>query len=128
MRTHRPERVKSQIAKELSMIFQHEFDLPIGTIITITEVDITRKMEDAKVKISILPEKHEKKIMQNLQRMRGVFQHMLNEKMNIRPMPHIEFVQDKGMEAAARVEKILLEEGIAENAVGEAESKGEEAA
>jgi ribosome-binding factor A len=40
----------------------------------------------------------------------GHLQHLLNKKMNIRPMPRIAFAPDRGLENAAKVEK-LLEEG-----------------
>jgi ribosome-binding factor A len=42
----------------------------------------------------------------------GNLQHLLNKKMNIRPMPRISFEIDGGLENAAKVEKALLCENI----------------
>lgn len=108
MRTHRPLRVQSVIQKELSAILQSELNVPVGTLVTISDVVVSRKMEDAKIMISILPKGREEKIMNYLERNRGVFQHLLNQKMNIRPMPRIAFAYDAGLEHAAHVEKLLM--------------------
>ncbi len=109
MRFHRTERVNKLIRAELSKIIIKEFEFP-GALVTLTEVETDKKMERAKVGVSVLPESAEKKVMYELERKTGWLQHLLFVKMNIRPMPMIAFRIDRGYENAAEVEKALLKE------------------
>ena len=108
MRFHRPERVGSLIREELSMILLREAEFP-GALVTITEVVVDKKMDNAKVRISALPIERAEEVMRVLEHMAGHFQHLLNKKMGIRPMPRISFQIDRGLENAAVVEKKLMD-------------------
>lgn len=50
--------------------------------------------------------------MKILEKNRGYLQHLLIKKINIKPMPKIVFKIDRGIEAASKVEKILIEDRI----------------
>jgi ribosome-binding factor A len=108
MRFHRPERVGSVIREELAKLILREAEFP-GALVTITDVVVDKKMENAKVKISAIPLERARGAIKVLNGMVGNLQHLLNKKMNIRPMPHIFFQIDGGLENAAKVEKKLLE-------------------
>jgi len=111
MRTFRTMRVEGVIAQELSAFIKRDVDLPLGTLVTINSVSVSsKKMELAKVMVSVLPDDKADEVMEILNRFRGQLQHALNHKMNIQPMPRIVFVYDKGPEHAARIEKIMIEE------------------
>ena len=114
MRFHRPERVGSLIREELSLLILREAEFP-GALVTITEVVVDKKMEHAKVKISMIPSERAGSAIKVLNHMIGNFQHLLNKKMNIRPMPRISFEIDGGLENAAKVEKALLSEKISDD-------------
>jgi ribosome-binding factor A len=109
MRFHRAERVSKLIREELAKIIIKEMEFP-GVLVTLTEVEIDKKMEHAKVGVSVLPEAAEEKVMRNLESRTGWLQHLLFVKINIRPMPMIAFHADRGYENAAEVEKALLKE------------------
>jgi ribosome-binding factor A len=109
MRFHRPERVGSLIREELSRLILREAEFP-SALVTITDVHVDKKMDNARVKLSILPVEKAPGAMRTLQGMIGNLQHLLNKKMGIRPMPRISFEMDHGLENAARVEKALLED------------------
>lgn len=109
MRFHRPERVGSLIREELSQLIIREAEFP-GALVTITDVIVDKKMDHAKVKVSALPLERGEAALKTLNSMIGNLQHLLNKKMNIRPMPRISFEIDGGLENAARVEKALLDE------------------
>jgi ribosome-binding factor A len=52
---YRPLRVGQVIRDELGKLFLREVEFPEGAIATITEVDVDDKMDEAAVKISVLP-------------------------------------------------------------------------
>ena len=108
MHFHRPERVSSLIREELAQLILREAEFP-GALVTITDVVVDKKMDNAKVKISAIPLERAAGAIKVLDSMAGHLQHLLNKKMNIRPMPRIVFQIDTGLENAAVVEKKLME-------------------
>lgn len=102
-------RVANLIRDELSNIIIREMELP-DTLVTITEVEVEKKLNDATVKISVIPSEKSEAILKEFLKIRGKLQHLLNNKLNIKPMPRIQFKIDYGPEKAARVEKLLLDQ------------------
>lgn len=106
MKLFRSERVASVIQEELSRMIIREVELP-GGLITVVAVDVDKKMEHARVRVSVLPAAMEARALRSLNMRIGEFQHALNRKMGIRPMPLILFMIDRGNENAARVNELL---------------------
>lgn len=106
---HRPLRVSKLIREALSEIIARELEFG-GALVTITEVEIDKKIEHAKIWVSILPQKKEKDALRVLRSAQGNLQHLLLKKINIKPMPRIAFEIDRGPGEAAKVEKLLLHE------------------
>ena len=106
----RSERVGKLIREELSKMILREVELP--ALATITEVEVDKKLEGARVKVSIIPATGEKKVIEELTKKAGYLQHLLLKKINIKPMPRIMFVVDHGFENAALVEKLLGQDTI----------------
>lgn len=109
MRNYRDLRVASVIRKELSILLLREVDFE-GAIVTITEVSIDEGFAWADVFVSVLPTGREADTLRTLKRATPHLHHLLNRKLNIRPMPRIRFKFDRGPEHAAKIEKILLED------------------
>ncbi len=109
MRFHRPERVSDLIIEEFNKIIVHELEFP-GTLVTVIDVEVSKDLKVAKVKISVIPPEKTKKIFTALNLAKGRLQFLLHRKLNIRPMPRIEFEIDRGLEQAADIEKKLLDE------------------
>lgn len=107
----RPLRVASVIQEELSKIIIRELEFP-GFLVTITFVDVDRKMEGALVYFGVIPSEQAAAALRILNKARGFLQHLLLKKMNIKPMPEIIFKIDKGVERAAAIEKLLIEAKI----------------
>ena len=104
----RPQRVKKLIREELARIILREVEFP-GALVTVTDVDVDNKLENAKVKVSVIPGEFSLKVLELLRKEAGRLHHLLFKKINIKPMPLISFEIDYGVENAARVEKRLLE-------------------
>jgi ribosome-binding factor A len=106
----RSERVGKLIREELSKMILREAEFP--ALVTITEVEVDKKLEGARVKMSVIPASGEKAVLAELTARAGYFQHLLLKKINIKPMPRILFVIDHGFENAAKVEKLLGQDTI----------------
>ncbi len=102
-------RVGNLIRDELGKIILKEMEFP-DALVTITDVEIGEDMDWAKVMISVIPPAKAENALKSLRLNRGRLQHMLLRKINIKPMPKIGFEIDRGVENAARVEKLLIED------------------
>lgn len=91
----RLERVNRLIKEELSRIILKEFDFPLDVLITLTRVETTNNLIQAKVYISVMPEKKTKDILQMLNRGIYELQQKLNKRLNMRPVPRIYFREEK---------------------------------
>jgi ribosome-binding factor A len=109
MKFYRYERVASLIREKLSWILEREVEVP-AALITITEVVVEKKLDYAKVRVSVFPSEKASQAMRELGRRVGELQFTLARQLNIRPMPRISFLLDRGPENAAKVEKALLED------------------
>ena len=106
---YRSSRVSNLVRDELSQLIVRELEFP-NAIATITEVQVTKKLDEAKVMVSVLPSKEEAGVFNILSGARNRLQHLLMKKLNIKPMPHIHFEIDRGLENAAAVEKLLIDD------------------
>jgi len=105
---YRDLRMGQLIRDELSQYILKTMEFENGAFVTLTEVEVTKKLDHAKVLISVIPSPEALKVLKKLQENRGQLQHFLNHKLNIKPMPSIVFEIDRGPENAANVEKALL--------------------
>lgn len=72
--------------------------------VTINSVEVTGKMESALVRVSVIPEEKGKEVYELLQKERGTLQFKLLRKLNIKPMPRLEFGLIR-IEEAEKIEK-----------------------
>ncbi len=104
---HRPERVQKLIREELSKIILKELEFD-GALVTITEVEVDKKLGLARVMLSVLPSSSANKALAIAERAAGNLQYVLMKKINIKPMPRIRFEIDRGPQHAADIERLLL--------------------
>jgi len=105
----RDQRAGQLIRDELSKIITKELEIN-DALLTITEVEVDKKLEAAKVRISVLPSGKTKEVFDLLNKVRDRLQTILFKTLNMRPTPRIQFEIDRGLENAAIVEKTLLGE------------------
>lgn len=106
---HRKERLNSLIREELSKIIIKELEFD-GALVTITEVETSGELDSAIINFSVIPINKSKDVLKILNSNAGRLQHFLIKKMRIKFCPRIKFKIDTGLEKAAKVEKILIEE------------------
>jgi len=119
---YRPERVAGLIEKELSLLIAKNVEFPAGALVTITKADVDKKLEHAKIGVSIIcpsgtspkgrPSDCRAEVLRILGKVAGHLQYLLMKKVNIKPLPRIVFEIDHGIEKMARIEKLFLDDKI----------------
>ncbi|OGZ63688.1 MAG: ribosome-binding factor A [Candidatus Staskawiczbacteria bacterium RIFCSPLOWO2_01_FULL_40_39] len=103
---NRIEKVNSLLEHEIGKIISRDFNFH-GTLVTLTHVDATANLIEAKAYISAFPEEKTDKVVEVLNK--GVYdiQQKINKMLNMRPIPKIIFIKDKVIAEAAKVEELL---------------------
>ncbi|HNU96742.1 MAG TPA: 30S ribosome-binding factor RbfA [Candidatus Portnoybacteria bacterium] len=99
-------RVNSLMQEKIAEILQREIFIK-DVFITVQNVDVSKDLNYAKIKISVFPFKESKKVLEILKKQSSNLQRILNEKVTIKFVPRIRFVLDRIEEKAVRVEEIL---------------------
>ncbi len=107
MRFFRKDRVSSLIREKLAWLIARDIEIP-GALVTVTDVDVDKKLDRAMTFISVIPEEKGMEALKVLKARAGEIRFTLLKQINIKPMPMIFFELDRGPENAARVEKALL--------------------
>jgi len=105
----RLQRVNQLIKKELSQILLREAEFPPEVLVTITRVESTPNLIQAKVFISVIPEEKFSDVLRILNRNIYTLQQKINQRFKMRPVPQIKFVGEKKTKEAGRIEEILEE-------------------
>jgi len=103
------EKVNAFIKKELGNIILKEIDVFPGILLTITRVESSSNLIEAKVFISILPEDKAEDVIELLKRKIYFIQQVLNKKLKIRPVPKIIFIKESKTTEAERIDELLRE-------------------
>ncbi len=104
--TNRIEKVNSLLEHEIGKIISRDFNFS-GSLVTLTHVDATANLIEARAYISVFPEDKTDKVISVLNS--GVYdvQQKINRTLNMRPIPKIMFVRDKEIAGASRIEELL---------------------
>jgi ribosome-binding factor A len=105
----RPERVAHLMRREIAGILEHEINDPrLGTMVSVTDVEVTQDLSFAKVYVSMLEQGAERvDAMKALQHASGFVRHALRPKLGLREVPELKFLLDKSVEQGARVDDLL---------------------
>ena len=122
----RPERVAELMKREIAGILGQELRDPrLSSMVSVTEVEVTKDLSFARVFVSMLAEGEEReRALEALQRAAGFIRHQLAPRLGLREVPELRFVHDASIERGARVEEILkkLERGEPVEDAGEGEA------
>jgi len=104
---NRIQRVNSLIKNELSQIILREVDFPKDVLVTITQVEVSKDLNQARVHISVIPGEQVDRAFKILNRRIYDLQQKLNRRLKMRPIPRIKFLKEEKTSEAARVEELL---------------------
>ena len=109
----RPERLGEQIREEVSQIVLGELSDPRIGFVTVTDVEVSSDLRNARIYVSILGSDDE--VARSLGALRaasGFIRWHLGRALNLRHLPDLHFAHDKTARTATRIEEILKEEGV----------------
>jgi ribosome-binding factor A len=106
----RPERLAETLKEEISVVVGFELDDPELQNATVTDVEVSPDMRDAKVYVLVTGDEAEiKRTLKNLQNAAGFVRQQVAMNLDLRFAPHIHFARDTAEENAARVGRLLNE-------------------
>ncbi len=107
--SRRTERVNELLRKELSWLLAKEMNDPrLPLLVTITRVDISADLRQAKVFISIMGDGEEKQVtVRMLQAASGFLRRELRPRLTLRYVPALLFQLDESIEEGAQMLQIM---------------------
>ena len=117
--TNRIDRVNSLLQHEISKILLKDFAFSPEILVTLTRVDTTGNMIEAKAYVSVFPEEKSAGILNALQKSTYDIQYQINRTLRMRPVPKIRFVKETEISHAAKIEEILAKVKESEGRSGE---------
>ncbi|WP_017727356.1 30S ribosome-binding factor RbfA [Halalkalibacterium ligniniphilum] len=104
----RAHRVGEQMKKELSDILMREIKDPRITFVTVTGVDVTGDLQQAKVYITVLGDDEQKEAtLQGLSKAKGFIRSEVGKRIRLRKTPDLIFEFDNSIEYGNRIESLL---------------------
>ncbi|TNJ66152.1 30S ribosome-binding factor RbfA [Paenibacillus hemerocallicola] len=101
-------RVGEQIKKELSQILQSELKDPRVGFITVTGVDVTNDLSQAKVFLSVLGTEQQKEdSLKAIAKATGFIRSELSKRIRLRITPELQFQFDSSIEYGSRIDELL---------------------
>jgi len=106
---NRVRRVEEMVKRVISEALIGEVDIPHGERITVTKVDMSPDLRNAKVFFSILAETEEEKqtIFLGVRKRRKEIRRIVGREMELRLVPSLKFEIDNTAEEAARIEALI---------------------
>lgn len=105
----RIERVNELLKEEIGNILLKDVEFPEGVLATITRVEVSPNMFEAKVFISVFPDNKTDNVFNILNKIIYGIQQKINSRLRMRPIPRISFVREEKTREAARVEELIDE-------------------
>ena len=104
----RPQRVANAIRKEISNMIHEDLKDPRIGFTTITKVEVTADLRNAKVYYTVLGDEKKKKSTKiALKSATGFIKSLIGDRLKLRFTPEIVFVVDKSVEYQDRINKLL---------------------
>jgi len=104
----RANRVAEQIKKELGDILTVKLKDPRVGFVTVTDVEVTGDLQEAKVYISVLGDQEKKEeTLLGLAKAKGFIRSEIGKRIRLRKTPEISFEYDEALEYGNRIETIL---------------------
>ncbi len=106
--TNRPRRVAHLIQREVADLIHRELNDPRVQQVTITAVDMSRDLSQAKVFFTCLDAHADPQDLEKaLNHAKGYFRHHLKSRLDLRGIPNLRFLHDKSIERGARISELI---------------------
>ncbi len=105
----RIQRLNELIKREVSQLLLKEIEFPKDALVTVTRVQVSADLNQAKIYISVIPEKYFSRIFQMLNKKVSFLQNKIKQLLIIKKVPKIKLVEEKETQEAARIEELLEE-------------------
>ncbi len=102
-------RIESALKDELALIIQKEIELIPGTILTITEIEISDDNQYADVYVTVLPEQKSGTVLKVLKAAKGFLRAEIIHRFNWGRGPELRFHIDEGQRESQKIEELLDE-------------------
>lgn len=103
----RIQKVNQLLKREISQILLKEVDFPKDTLVTVTRVETSVDLNQAKIFFSVMPESRFSNVLQILNHRIYNVQQILNKRLKMRPIPRIKFLEEKETLEAGKIEETL---------------------
>ena len=104
----RPKRVGEQMKKELSEIIGRKIKDPRIGFVTVTDVQVTGDLQQAKVYISVLGDEEQKEsTLKGLATAKGFIRSEIGKRIRLRKTPEIQFEFDESITYGNRIDTII---------------------
>jgi ribosome-binding factor A len=108
MQGKRLDRVNQLVKEEISAVLQRELKDPRLGFVTVTEVETSKDLRQAKVYVSVLGgDEQWKASIAALTSARGFIRNWLRQHLDLRVTPELNFHPDRSMEHAAKIQALL---------------------
>lgn len=105
--TPRTDKVDSLLTQEVANILARDFEPPEGCLVTVMHSKVTEDLKQAKIFISILPEKNTEVALRKLNCFSGHVQHILNRRLRMKFVPMISWGIDRTSAQYAAIDEAL---------------------
>ena len=106
----RTERVSELILQEVSLIIRNEVKDPGVGFVTLTSVEVSSDLRNAKIFISVMGDEKEKSTsLRALNRARGFIRSSFGGKVRLKYLPEMRFYLDRSLDRVKRINEILRE-------------------
>lgn len=106
--SHRVNRVGEQMKKELSDIISRKIKDPRIGFVTVTEVEVTGDLQQAKVYITVLGDEQQRDdTLKGLTKAKGFIRSEIGSRIRLRKTPELIFEFDESIDYGNRIESLL---------------------
>lgn len=107
MPSNRMARVNEELQRELSALIPTVKDPRVTGMISVTGVDATADLKQAKVYISVLDKTAEKEVLKGLKSAAGYLRREVGRALSLRATPELFFIADDSIDKGAHILKLL---------------------
>jgi ribosome-binding factor A len=105
--SERIEKINQLLKQHLSEIINKELTVKNGVFISIPKAECGKDLRQAKIFLSVYPDKENNYALKTLQKEAYKIQGLLNKKLKMKPLPKISFVIDNKQEEIEEIEKVF---------------------